>query len=65
MPNVLTPLQKFHLRCWARAQLWQIAELEFLDAIDELEVIRLALGLDADVAQVEIAHAFAAVTEAS
>lgn len=65
MPNVATPREKFQHRCEARALLWQLGDIDWHDAVDELERARLELKLDADLAQAEIARAFAAVTEAA
>lgn len=69
VPNVTAPpesdnLQKFIVRCESRALLWQLGDLDWHDAIDLLEQIRLELKLDPDLAQREIARAFAAVSEA-
>lgn len=63
MPNVLTPQEKFQHRCAARARLWQLDELTLHDAVDELEVIRKALGIDADAAQLMMARAFSRVRD--
>jgi hypothetical protein len=63
VPNVLTPLEKFHHRCHVRAVLWQLGEFELHEAVDDLEALARELQLDIDVAQVEMANAFAAVRD--
>jgi hypothetical protein len=63
VPNVLTPLEKFHHRCQVRAVLWQIGELELHAATDDLEALARELAIDADIAQAMMAQAFAAVRD--
>lgn len=63
MPNVTSPREKFQHRCDARALLYQLGDIELQDAVDELERLRLELGLDADDAQLMMARAFSAVRD--
>jgi hypothetical protein len=39
------PLAVFEARCWARAKLYELGELELLDAVDELQAAAEAGGL--------------------
>jgi hypothetical protein len=56
-------LKVFVARCAARALLWQADALSLHDAVDELERARQQLGIDADIAELMMACAFAAVRD--
>jgi hypothetical protein len=44
-------LQRFELRCWAWATLWQCAELDLHDAVDRLQELATTTGLVATLGQ--------------
>jgi hypothetical protein len=64
----LTP-ERFALRCWARAQLYQMDEFDLHEAVDVLQTLAQDGGLVAAVGQDEVqrimAEAFAAVRDDS
>lgn len=58
-PPIPDNLEKFVLRCWARALLWRTGDFELTEAVDPLPAIASKLGLEADVAQAVMATFFA------
>jgi hypothetical protein len=60
-------IERFELRCWARAQLFQLGELELHEAVDLLQELAQEDGFVAAIGQDEIqrimADAFAAVRD--
>jgi hypothetical protein len=50
-------LDRFKLRCWARARLYYEGELALQDAVDVMQVLALECEIDQDIAQQIMADA--------
>ena len=52
-------LEKFELRCWARAMLWRAGDFELAEAVDPLPAIAAGFSIEPDLAQAVMAAFFA------